>query len=131
MSLSVNSQVNTQNTTTTKKTKKKEGGGPPPGIQAQLNKYGLQPQGSLQADLAAIQQAKSQQGQTQGKEELTTNPLAGHKKGGKPPMGPPPEIMAQLQALGLSPQGSKQADEAAIAQAKAQQTQGNNLNLIG
>ena len=96
---------------------KSKGGGPPADILAQLEKYGLSPQGSPQADKAAIQAAKAQQ-QAQNGEG------AQGKKGpgGKPPGGPPPDVMAELQKYGLQPQGSKEADEAAISAAKSGQT---------
>lgn len=102
---------------------KPAGGGPPADIKAQLEKYGLSPQGSLQADKAAIQAAKAQQ-QAQNGEG------AQGKKGpgGKPPGGPPPEIMSQLQQYGLQPQGSLQADLAAIDAAKSGQTNNSTQN---
>lgn len=107
---------------------KKAGGGPPPDIQAELNKYGLQPTGSLEGDKAAIAAAKAQK-QANGQNGINAN-----QKNGKPakpggPGGPPPEIMAQLQALGLTPQGSLQADMAAINAAKSAQSGGNGSKL--
>lgn len=47
--------------------------GPPPEVMAELQKYGLQPTGSLQGDLQAIEQAKTQQNGQQG---YNTNFLA-------------------------------------------------------
>lgn len=47
--------------------------GPPPEILAQLQQYGLQPTGSLQGDLQAIQQAKSQQNGQNGQQPYNTN----------------------------------------------------------
>lgn len=56
-------------------------------------------------------------------EAETSGAKEGKGKGkGKPP-GPPPEILAELNKYGLSPTGSKEGDEAAIAQAKAQLAQ--------
>ncbi|MEW5822178.1 MAG: hypothetical protein AB1782_18430 [Cyanobacteriota bacterium] len=94
--------------------------GPPAYIMQKLQKYGLQPQGSLQADLAAIQSYEQQNGINNNQQVNGQN----KKKGNKPP-GPPPEIMAQLLQYGLRPQGSLQADLAAIENAKAQQENGN------
>lgn len=102
--------------------------GPPPDIQAQLDKYGLQPQGSLQADKAAIAQARLQQN---SQKQQANGQQGGPQFGGKP-QGPPPDILAQLNALGLQPQGSLQADKAAIASAQSQQQngQGSRLNIM-
>lgn len=99
--------------------------GPPDYIKAQLDKYGLQPQGSLAADQAAIAAARAQQ---QANNQQGEKGQAG-KPQGKPP-GPPPDILAQLMALGLQPQGSKEADQAAISNAQSQNAQGNKLNFM-
>lgn len=101
-------------------------GGPP--LMAQLQQYGLQPTGSMQGDLAAINEARAEQGQ----QPLQMQGPQGKKgKKGPPGGGPPPEIMAQLQQYGLQPQGSKEADLAAIAQAKQQQGAQNGQNNQG
>lgn len=107
---------------------KKTGGGPPPEILSELQKYGLQPTGSLEGDKAAIAAAKTQQGGTEATETEHKGKKP-HKPGG--PGGPPPDILAQLQELGLSPQGSLQADMAAINAAKAANAQqGTKMNAI-
>ncbi|MGD9581093.1 MAG: hypothetical protein AB7V50_06950 [Vampirovibrionia bacterium] len=112
MSISGISSISSGSTQSTKK----GNGGPPPEIQAELQKYGLTAQGSYQADMAAINAAKAaQQGQN--------GEGAQGGKGKKGPGGPPPEIMQQLQQYGLQPQGSLQADLAAINAAKAEQSQ--------
>lgn len=51
-------------------------GGPPPEILQELQKYGLQPQGSLAADKAAIASAKAQQSQQNGNNGYQTNFLS-------------------------------------------------------
>ena len=107
----------------------KGAGGPPPEILAQLQKYGLEPQGSIEADLAAIKAAKQNE-DTSTTNESTSNNLdfqgTQDKKG---PGGPPPEIMAQLQQYGLEPQGSIEADLAAINTAKQNGQTGNSTQI--
>lgn len=64
---------------------------------------------------------KTQQSNSGGNNQGASGPPQGG------PGGPPPEIQQKLAALGLDTNGygSKEADEAAIAQAQAQKTQNN------
>ncbi len=89
-----------------------------PQILAELQKYGLKPQGSKEADLAAIESAKAKEKSSQAKNQgnLFDSLL---NEGEKPPIDQ--KILSQLQELGLKPQGSKEADLAAIQQALQEQ----------
>lgn len=108
---------------------KKGTGGPPPEILAQLQKYGLEPQGSIEADLAAIKAAKQNQDASTTSETTSNDSDLQGTQGKKSPGGPPPEIMAQLQQYGLEPQGSIEADIAAINAAKQSGQTGNSTQI--
>lgn len=89
-----------------------------PDILAQLQALGLQPTGSKEGDLAAINAAKTakqaQQGQNiQGQQQKGGPQGAGQGQG--PPPGPPP-WESLMQSMGLSLTGSKEGDFAAINQ---------------
>jgi hypothetical protein len=93
--------------------------GPPPEILSQLQQYGLQPTGSLEGDLAAINKAK----QTQ---ESKQNPEKGKAKGNSGNKKPPPpsgggqqydaNLKAALNSLGITESDSKESDYAKAMQ---------------
>lgn len=76
---------------------------PDPQIMAQLKALGLQPTGSVQGDLAAIQQAKGGSGQ-----QITGAQQAQHTP------RTPAAVASFMQKLGIQPTNSKEGDDAAI-----------------
>ncbi|MGD9580379.1 MAG: hypothetical protein AB7V50_03330 [Vampirovibrionia bacterium] len=105
-------QINGQNNTQQLQYKKAER----TGVQQQLQQQ--QANQSGQTNNSEVQNLQSLLARLDSEVSAAETETSG--KSGSKPSGPPPEVQAELNKYGLTSTGSKEGDEAAIAQAKAQ-----------
>lgn len=96
----------------------------------ELYKYGLSSTGNIQTDVNALKLAKKAKGESTTELDNFTNMIKKTNKGGQPPQGVgqgEPPWFSMMKFLGIQPQGSPEADFAAI-QTKISQMQTTNLS---